>query len=82
MIQLVLDGLEVDSSSVVADLYCGAGTFTLPLAQRADYVFAVESAASSVRDLRRNMEGMVKSKLSAATAPVSCPPWDTSMPLW
>lgn len=58
MIQLVLDGLEVDSSSVVADLYCGAGTFTLPLAQRADYVFAVESAASSVRDLRRNMEGI------------------------
>lgn len=58
MIQLVIDGLEVGPDSVVADLYCGAGTFTLPLAQRADYVFAVESAASSVRDLRRNMEGI------------------------
>ena len=58
MIDLVIEGLEVGPESVVADLYCGAGTFTLPLAERADYVFAVESAASSVRDLRRNMEGI------------------------
>lgn len=56
MIQLVLDGLELDEESVVADLYCGAGTFTLPLAQACDFVYAVESAASSVRDLRRNLE--------------------------
>lgn len=58
MIELVIDGLEIGPDSVVADLYCGAGTFTLPLAQRADFVYAVESAASSVRDLRRNMEGI------------------------
>lgn len=58
MIELVIEGLEVDETSVVADLYCGAGTFTLPLAQRAETVFAVESAASSVRDLRRNIEGL------------------------
>ena len=56
MIQLVIEGLELDESSIVADLYCGAGTFTLPLAQQCDFVYAVESAASSVRDLRRNME--------------------------
>lgn len=58
MIDLVIDGLEVDEGSIVADLYCGAGTFTLPLAQRVETVFAVESAASSVRDLRRNIEGL------------------------
>ena len=57
MVELVIDGLEVDEDSVVADLYCGAGTFTLPLAERCATVFAVESAASSVRDLRRNIEG-------------------------
>ena len=56
MIDLVLGGLEVNEHSVVADLYCGAGTFTLPLAKRCDFVYAVESAASSVRDLRRNIE--------------------------
>lgn len=58
MIELVIDGLELTDHSVIADLYCGAGTFTLPLAQRSETVFAVESAASSVRDLRRNMEGL------------------------
>jgi 23S rRNA (uracil1939-C5)-methyltransferase len=56
MIKLVLEGLAVNGNSICADLYCGAGTFTLPLAQHAEEVFAVESAASSVRDLRRNLE--------------------------
>ena len=56
MIKLVIDGLNIDETSVVADLYCGAGTFTLPLAQHCKYIYAVESSASSVRDLRRNMK--------------------------
>ena len=56
MIQLVIEGLDVQKGDRVADLYCGAGTFTLPLADYADEVLAVESAASSVRDLRRNLE--------------------------
>lgn len=56
MLSLVLEGLELKPSDIVADLYCGAGTFTLPLAKTCDFVYAVESAASSVRDLRRNME--------------------------
>ena len=38
------------------DLYSGAGTFTLPLAERAQSVAAVEMEGSSVRDLRRNLE--------------------------
>lgn len=63
MIQLVLDGLELDEESIVADLYCGAGTFTLPLAKRCNFVYAVESAASSVRDLRRNMEAENMTKI-------------------
>ncbi len=40
----------------VADLYAGGGTFTLPLAKLGADVVAVESAGSSVRDLRRNAE--------------------------
>ena len=56
MVELAMDALEIDPASRVADLYCGVGTFTLPLARRAGEVFAVESAASSVRDLRRNAE--------------------------
>mgnify|MGYP000822582745 CR=1 FL=1 len=34
----------------------GAGTFTLPLARRCEYVAAVESYGPAVRDLRRNLE--------------------------
>lgn len=54
MINLVLDYAAVDETSLVADLYCGAGTFTLPLAAQGASVIGVESAGSSVRDLRRN----------------------------
>lgn len=38
------------------DLYAGAGTFTLPLAEHFASVWAVESSGFAVRDLRRNVE--------------------------
>lgn len=56
MVDKVIEGLRLDEHSLVADLYAGAGTFSVALAKRVDDVFAVESAASSVRDLRRNAE--------------------------
>ena len=40
----------------IADLYSGCGTFSIPLAAAGADVVAVESAASSVRDLRRNAD--------------------------
>ena len=62
LVELVVEGLQVDGLDYVLDLYSGAGTFTLPLAERAHMVAAVESASSSVRDLRRNLE---RNELSA-----------------
>lgn len=56
LVALVLEGLAIDELDHALDLYAGAGTFTLPLARRASEVDAVESAGSSVRDLRRNLE--------------------------
>lgn len=56
LVKIALDGLEIGEDDVVADLYCGVGTFTLPMARMADTVFAVESYGSSVRDLRRASE--------------------------
>ncbi|WP_342636374.1 23S rRNA (uracil(1939)-C(5))-methyltransferase RlmD [Collinsella intestinalis] len=56
LIDLVLDALKPRPDELAMDLYCGAGTFTLPLARRADYVSAVESYGPAVRDLRRNLE--------------------------
>ncbi len=51
-----LNRLALPEHTHVADLYSGAGTFTIPLAQRFEYVSAIESYGSSIRDLRRNLE--------------------------
>ncbi len=57
LIQLVLEGLAIEGDEVACDLYCGAGTFTLPLARAAQGgVIAVESYGPAVRDLAKNLE--------------------------
>jgi 23S rRNA (uracil1939-C5)-methyltransferase len=57
LVNLVVEGLDVQDDDVACDLYCGAGTFTLPLARRAGGgVVAVESYGPAVRDLKRNVE--------------------------
>jgi 23S rRNA (uracil1939-C5)-methyltransferase len=56
LVSLALAELGADGSDRVLDLFAGAGTFTLPLAEKAGEVVAVESASSAVRDLRRNLE--------------------------
>lgn len=53
---LVLEGLGLERGMFVADLYAGGGTFSVPLAKAGMDVAAVESAGSSVRDLRRNAD--------------------------
>ena len=54
--ELVMDALRPGKHDFAMDLYCGAGTFTLPLARACEYVSAVESYGPAVRDLRRNLE--------------------------
>jgi 23S rRNA (uracil1939-C5)-methyltransferase len=54
LVDRVLADLEPDGARV-ADLYSGVGTFTLPLARRAESLYVVEMAGSSIRDLRRNL---------------------------
>ena len=56
LVTLALDAMAADGTDRVVDLYAGAGTFTLPLAEVAGDVVAVEAASSAVRDLRRNLE--------------------------
>ncbi|MDR2106204.1 MAG: 23S rRNA (uracil(1939)-C(5))-methyltransferase RlmD [Coriobacteriales bacterium] len=55
LIERVLADVEPDGKRV-ADLYSGVGTFTLPLAQRAQQVSAIEMVGSAIRDLRRNLD--------------------------
>lgn len=56
LIDLVLDVLAPDGTDRVADVYAGAGTFTLPLASCAGSVTAVEASGAAIRDLRRNLD--------------------------
>ena len=56
LVELVMGALSPQEDEEAMDLYCGAGTFTLPLARRAGFVSAVESYGPAVRDLRRNLE--------------------------
>lgn len=56
LVDLVIAALEPDGTDRVVDLYAGAGTFTLPLAELSGEVVAIEAYGSSVRDLRRNLE--------------------------
>ena len=56
LVELALEALQPTDEDEAMDLYCGAGTFTLPLARTAGFVSAVESYGPAVRDLRRNLE--------------------------
>ena len=56
LVDVVMQGLGDLGDMYVADLYAGGGTFSIPLALAGADVVAVESAGSSVRDLRFNAE--------------------------
>lgn len=56
LVACAIDALACDGTDRVLDLFAGAGTFTLPIAELAGEVVAIESAGSAVRDLRRNLE--------------------------
>lgn len=56
LVATVMELADVDGSDRVLDLYAGVGTFTLPLAEKAGELVAIEGAGSSVRDLNANIE--------------------------
>ncbi|MDO8963074.1 MAG: 23S rRNA (uracil(1939)-C(5))-methyltransferase RlmD [Coriobacteriia bacterium] len=56
LVTMVVDTLRPDGGDRVLDLYAGVGTFTLPLAERAGEVVAVEGLGHAVRDLNANIE--------------------------
>jgi 23S rRNA (uracil1939-C5)-methyltransferase len=56
LVELVTEALQPDGTDRVLDLYAGVGTFTLPLADAAGEVVAVEQNGHAIRDLRANLD--------------------------
>jgi 23S rRNA (uracil1939-C5)-methyltransferase len=52
----VVEAAGLIKDAVVADLYCGLGTFGLALARRAREVFGVEPEAGNIAFLKKNLE--------------------------
>ncbi|KAA9241003.1 MULTISPECIES: 23S rRNA (uracil(1939)-C(5))-methyltransferase RlmD [Aerococcus] len=54
MIDLACDWAELDEDSLVIDLFCGVGSFSLPLAKRAKALVGIEIVEQSIESAKRN----------------------------
>ena len=71
MIEQAIEWLNVQSDETVLDLFSGVGNFTLPLADRAKSVFAVEGVSNMVAKLKHNSKLNGLSNISAHQADLS-----------
>ena len=65
--QAALDALGPFAEGRILELFCGAGTLTLPLLQRARSVVGVESAGPAVQLLRRSADELGGGRLRLVT---------------
>ena len=54
LLEVALEGLALDGSETVLDVYSGTGTFTLPIARHAKEAIGIESSGVAVEDAERN----------------------------
>jgi 23S rRNA (uracil1939-C5)-methyltransferase len=78
LVELALAYLEPQSHQHILDGYCGVGLFTVPLAEQAGLVTAVEEHTAAVEDLLVNTEEMdnvivVEGTVEAALANLEAP---------
>lgn len=71
MLAQALEWLDIKKTDRVLDLFSGVGNFTLPIAQRAEQVFAVEGVNSMVKQLKQNAELNQMVNVSAFQADLS-----------
>jgi len=80
LVSRAVELLAPDSSSVVLDLFCGLGNFTLPLARSAAHVVGVEGDEGLVQRARANachnrINNAEFHSADLAPAPQATPPW-------
>jgi 23S rRNA (uracil1939-C5)-methyltransferase len=72
-----LEYAELSGEETVIDAYCGIGTISLFLAQKAKKVFGVEVVPEAIEDAKRNAElnGITNAEFAAGEAEVVIPKW-------
>ena len=71
MIEQAMNWLDIQSSDTVLDLFSGVGNFTLPLAAKADLVFAVEGVNDMVKQIKKNAQANQLENIKAYQADLS-----------
>ncbi|WP_404349393.1 23S rRNA (uracil(1939)-C(5))-methyltransferase RlmD [Sutcliffiella horikoshii] len=72
-----LDYADLTGEESVIDAYCGIGTISLFLAQKANKVFGVEIVPEAIEDAKRNAElnGITNAEFAVGEAEVVIPKW-------
>ena len=72
-----LEYADLSGQETVIDAYCGIGTISLFLAQKAKKVFGVEVVPEAIEDARRNAElnGLTNAEFAAGESEVLIPKW-------
>lgn len=72
-----LEYAELNGEESVIDAYCGIGTISLFLAQKAKRVFGVEIVPEAIEDAKRNAElnGIANAEFAVGEAEVVIPKW-------
>ncbi|MBN1954756.1 MAG: class I SAM-dependent RNA methyltransferase [Anaerolineae bacterium] len=81
LVRLALEYLDPGEGDVVLDGYCGVGLFTLPLAERAGLVVAVEEHPAAVADLLENSAGLENVEVVEGTMEAALPAIDHPLDL-
>ena len=59
LVGLVSDGLQLDGSEILADVYAGVGTFTAILAQKVRGVYYIEESGPAGKNAQHNLDGLI-----------------------
>jgi len=81
LVNLVQEAAGAGPDDTVVDLYCGVGTFTLALAERAGRVIGVESNPPAIADARWNATGLPHVTFGASQAGEAIPSLDVRSPI-